>query len=273
MRRRLLFAFAAAVAVAVAAPSAARRGAEPEFSFRTPGDAAYCGMAASSRGFSSFRCVTPNDGFYIQLNGVGTTHPTVSKGYDRSLRGYHDASVDLLAFGRNWFSSDAALIGCQSQSIGLTCKQYYGLSFWLGRFRGYRIFFQPEGYPPTISRLFRTDAVYCGISLDNLEPSAPLFICWRPSDGLQLSLSYQERRATFDRNDATVGFRRPGFPLLGRGNTVAWRCARVGSLFADRCSTTRGVPIFTCMRNNAGLSCRNPKKHGFTVNRDAFELF
>lgn len=53
--------------VVVHAPAAALAS---EWDFKTPGDAAYCRFELSRNVSSSFRCMTPNDGFWIRFTGL-----------------------------------------------------------------------------------------------------------------------------------------------------------------------------------------------------------
>ena len=85
-------------------------------------------------------CFTPNDGFYVKLSGVLTRHARISKGYSGRFVGYRNLRIGLLAFGRPWCSSDAEIVTCRSRRTGLTCKHWLGRGWWLGRYRGYRVF-------------------------------------------------------------------------------------------------------------------------------------
>ena len=52
----------------------------------------------------------------------------------------------LLRFGQQWsFGPDASGVGpinyrCWSRRTGLTCRNRQGHGWWLGRYRGYRLF-------------------------------------------------------------------------------------------------------------------------------------
>jgi hypothetical protein len=100
--------------------------------FRTPARAAYCG-ATEGEGPIALICWTPNDGFTI---GMGV-HGRPEFSYDRRNRGYHE-SVRTLRFGQTWRMR--AWWRCTSRRTGLTCVNRDGHGWWLGRFRGYRVF-------------------------------------------------------------------------------------------------------------------------------------
>lgn len=161
--------------VVYATPAAA---SAEDWYFKTPGEAAYCRFENGA-----WLCMTPNDGFWIRLTGIFSDNDVdvfsdndvdVRKGYSDRFRGYRDRAVQVLGFGRVQYSSDAAVITCWSRRTGLTCKHYEGLSFWLGRYRGYRIFYDAPGFPPDVRPLFRTGhGIFCGIDRDNLEPGKP----------------------------------------------------------------------------------------------------
>ena len=238
--------------------------------FKTPGDAAYCRMESNA-----FRCVTPNDGFWIRLTGVFGERPGVRKGYSSQFRGLRAPVPRLLGFGQVFYSSDAEAITCWSRRSGLTCKQFAGLSFWLGRYRGYRIYYDTPGVAPRVRPLFRTaDDTRCGIA-ESLEPSNPVLQCWRPADGLVLSVAHADagQGGGHHRNEKAIGFRPRGFPILGDGRTFRWRCRAVTPWLAERCSTVAGLAVFTCTNAQGRLTCRSRKKHGFWVSSRGFNIF
>ena len=153
------------VAVALLATPAAA--SSDNWWFKTPGGAAYCGIPKSG----SWLCMTPDDGFWIRLTGIYGSNTDVRKGYTDRFRGYRGPAPSTLGFGEVFYTSDAAAITCWSRRSGLTCKQIQGLSFWLGRNRGYRIFYSAPGLPPDVYPLFRTGhGIYCGIDADTLVP-------------------------------------------------------------------------------------------------------
>jgi hypothetical protein len=92
--------------------------------------------------WTDFVCFTPNDGFYVKMTNV--LYPErgfrITKGYRQGFRGYRNLKAPLWGFGRTWYSSDAQVVTCKSRRTGLTCRHYQGHGWWLGRYRGYRIF-------------------------------------------------------------------------------------------------------------------------------------
>jgi len=237
--------------------------------FKTPGEAAYCGVD------NGFLCMTPNDGFWIRFTGA-EDDADVRKGYADRYRGYRGLADRVLGFGQVFYSSDAAVITCWSRRTGLTCKHYEGLSFWLGRYRGYRIFYDAPGFPPNVRPLFRTgQGIRCGIDRDNLEPASPVLQCWRPADGLLLGIAHDDggRRGGHIRWEKAIGFRPPGFRLLATGGTFVWRCRKVTALTAERCSTSAGEPVFTCTSSRVRLTCSNRNGHGFWASARSFYIF
>jgi len=118
--------------------------------FRTPGRAAYCEF---QRVFADYYtdpwlyCWTPNDGFTLWLDVAGLPR----KSYDTDNKWNYSGSVGLLGFGQNYWANanykqgtgigrGRVLFRCRSRSNGLTCTNRAGHGFWLGRFRGYRVF-------------------------------------------------------------------------------------------------------------------------------------
>jgi hypothetical protein len=87
---RLVLLASAAVG-ALLAPQAALAGNWGPWGFKTPGEAAYCPMEFPRRNFDAFRCITPNDGWWVRISGFadGGT-PRVTKGYARSYKGFRD---------------------------------------------------------------------------------------------------------------------------------------------------------------------------------------
>jgi hypothetical protein len=268
-----LFVFAC---IGVACAPALARAADVMPSFKTPGEAAYCQMEFSGNMFSAFRCFTPNDGWWVRFTGINGKNAQVSKGIDDRYRGYRSSAYHPLPFSKTWWSSDASVITCWSRSTGLTCKHYDGLSFWIGRYRGYRIFVMPAGEKPSIAKpLFRTvQGIYCGLAA-SMEPDAPSITCWRPTDGLQLSVAHQHGvKGGWARNENARGWRPNGYPLLSPSGEFVWRCASVDERFATGCSTgSAGVKVFTCAHDSARLTCRNNTNRGFSVNRGSFYTF
>lgn len=105
--------------------------------FGTPNNAVYCGMGPDSphkRSQEYIHCFTPNDGFDVWMSRSG--RPTAS--YVRAERGQYVQPYKRLAFGQ----SVSLLPGfkCTSRATGLTCVNAQGHGWWLGRFKGYRLF-------------------------------------------------------------------------------------------------------------------------------------
>jgi hypothetical protein len=264
---------AAAVAIGLGVTHSAR--AETIEAFKTPGEAAYCQMETSNFSLNAFRCFTPNDGWWIRFTGLERGNVQITKGTDDRYRGYRSSMFDLLSFGKTWWSSDAAVITCVSRASGLTCKEYNGLTFWIGRYRGYRIFVGPAGEKPQIAKpLFRTThGIYCGVGL-SLETDAQSMVCWRASDGVQLSLYHAHGvKTAWARNENATGYRPSGYPLLGTSATFVWRCRKIDAEFATSCSKTLGTAIFTCKSESARLTCRNDTLHGFWMSRASFYTY
>ena len=266
----------ATVSIAALLPGIARA-ADSSPAFKTPGEAAYCQMEFTKNYFDAFRCFTPNDGWWIRFSGLTGSNVQITKGVDERYRGYKDSSFSLLRFGKTWWSSDADTITCWSRSTGLTCKQFDGLTFWIGRYRGYRIYVSPAGEKPGIAKpLFRTDqGTYCGVAV-SMEPDAPSITCWRPTDGVELTLYHQHGvKAEWARNENAKGYRPGGYPRLPVGGSFTWRCSKVDQAFATGCSerTSGGVAIFTCRSSATGLECRSDTNHGFSISRSTFYSF
>jgi hypothetical protein len=140
MRERMgsKVAVAFAAALALAAPAAA----DPITGFHTPQWAAQCRVDAhpTDPGNTTLTCWTPNDGFYVRMTPQGH----VAKGYARKFRGYRDTywADGLMSYGENWkhISPGFFQYGCRSRRTGLTCGNHEGHGWWLGRYRGYRVF-------------------------------------------------------------------------------------------------------------------------------------
>jgi hypothetical protein len=275
MTRRPAFAIASATVLALTAAAGAgpRATADDEDVLRTPGDAAYCSSTFTRQIWSGFTCFRPADGFYIRLRQVQRLTPIIEKGRDPRYRGYRNARVALLGFGKSWVSSDAEIVSCRSAASGLTCEHHSGLSFWLGP-GGYRIFLQAPGRPPSVRPLLRTvDGIYCGIDRTTLEPAVPVLLCWNAHDGTVVSIRHGQLRGTYQRSEKARGFRPSGFPQLPAGASVSWRCRSVAGGLAEECSKTSGRPVFTCARGPGGVTCKNLRGHGLTISRLSFYVF
>ena len=60
-----------------------------------------------------------------------------TKGYNRLDRGLHQDLARVLRFGQTWRSAGFT---CASRASGLTCTNRAGHGWWLGRYKGYRLF-------------------------------------------------------------------------------------------------------------------------------------
>jgi hypothetical protein len=264
---RLATVVAAVGGAAFIAPAAAST-----WAFETPAEAAYCRLEVDA-----FRCVTPNDGFWIRFTGIyGGDEVAVRKGYSPRFRGLRSAAVQVLGFGRRWASSGTEVVVCTSARTGLTCKHpATGLSFWLGRYRGYRIFYVKPGWPLKVRPLFRTTTIWCGINLDTLEPANPTLLCWHPTSGVVASVVHDDagRGGSAHRSEQALGFRPRAYRLLHAGARFFWRCRSVTRLFAEGCSTEAGRAAFTCSVA-ARVRCTNLRGRGFALDpRGGFDMF
>jgi hypothetical protein len=133
-------------------------------SFYTPGKAAYCKFHVPLEPIGAsypppLECWTPNDGFTVSM-----TDGRVSKRYVSGNKWRFARSIRRLTFRQNWWSSTVGLVvddfgnsyddyregtgapkgiaiyRCSSRATGLTCRNRVGHGWWLGRYRGYRIF-------------------------------------------------------------------------------------------------------------------------------------
>jgi len=260
--RRCLLVFGLAVALLIPG----RGEAAFEFGFKTPNGAAYCQLEVKNADANSFVCFTPNDGFWIRFSAINGDDPSVSKGYSDRYRDFHPIGARVLKFGDVWHSSDANAVVCRSRATGLTCKSTSGLSFWLGRYKGYRVFYAPPGERPIVKPLFRTtQGIWCGIDLNNLEQAIPMLTCWHAGTGLELSLSHGYRTLA-SRREIIKGYRPAGYSLLRSGRSFSWRCRTLDRGFAEGCSTSTGTKVFTCA-SSAKLTCKNLDGRGFSVDR------
>jgi hypothetical protein len=127
--------------------------------FVTPGKAAYCYLGATLAPENPvLACWTPNDGFVASI-----AHDDAGRG---GQAGYGSADLfrdhkpsrgyPLLRFGRTFqwrclevdgsFAERCSrkrgrtVFKCVSRKSGLTCANRKGGGFWLGRYRGYRVF-------------------------------------------------------------------------------------------------------------------------------------
>lgn len=129
MIRALALPAVIAVCMGVYAPKAAAVA-----DFRTPGKAAYCGVTHGEPPYGLI-CWTPNDGFTIAMRERGRA----AGRYDRHNVAYYDFVGRVLGFGHHWHMRGLGF-WCTSRRTGLTCWNKVGHGWWLGRYRGYRIF-------------------------------------------------------------------------------------------------------------------------------------
>ena len=125
--------------LALTSADASARSQSALSAFHTPGWAAQCYVPAPyERALSQtvLVCVTPNDGFTISMGALGQPRWH----HDRGARGYRDyfAAQRLLRFGQYWALRPYWF--CSSKARGLTCWNKTGHGWWLGRYRGYRVF-------------------------------------------------------------------------------------------------------------------------------------
>lgn len=126
--------------------------------FATPGKAAYCYVAAGEVNYTpnpALVCYTPNDGFTVTMRSGSR----VTKRYVAENKWAFATPLRTLKYGQSFWASDSGdntytglgtpkdtgLVGpvlyrCWSRSTGLTCKNRAGHGWWLGRYRGYRIY-------------------------------------------------------------------------------------------------------------------------------------
>lgn len=129
-------------------------GREPYASFYTPGKAIYCGSVVDITGDNAnyvpwLYCWTPNDGYTIELRDA--RRPPAGR-YVAKNKWHYEPSTRRLTYRQDWWLNRVGqegtgangrgdvLIRCASRSNGLTCTNRRGHGFWLGRFRGYRLF-------------------------------------------------------------------------------------------------------------------------------------
>jgi hypothetical protein len=157
---------AATCALLVAPPAtalAAFPGVAPDALFRTPLNAAFCGVGPASLADASpeLFCWTPNDGWGLHLRPSASRafayyydeDPRIVHGI-RNLKGFAPRAR-LLRFGQGVLircvsvaNLDTCGIGeagpvvfrCSSGRKGLTCVNRRGHGALIGRFRGYRLF-------------------------------------------------------------------------------------------------------------------------------------
>jgi hypothetical protein len=153
----------ASLVLAVAGPAARKPGFFPRPLFGTPGKAAFCYADASGPENStpSLLCWTPDDGFGVEIGWRGRRafvsfhdHPPRFGEDFGDLRGY-GPRARVLRYGQSWilgcrsppdvatcksYGAGVTTFRCRSRSTGLTCTNHAGHGWWLGRYRGYRLF-------------------------------------------------------------------------------------------------------------------------------------
>lgn len=109
--------------------------------FKTPQRAAYCDFQAKgSPGeggvpipANNLLFWTPNDGFYVSMDRTGKASHAYFEEYFKNAF----PPAGMLRFARRWRRGG---FNCVSRSSGLTCVNDSGHDWWLGRFRGYRMY-------------------------------------------------------------------------------------------------------------------------------------
>jgi len=109
--------------------------------FKTPQRAAYCDFQAKGTlgeggapiKASNLLCWTPNDGFFVTMDRTGSARHAYGEEFFQGST----PPAATLPFGRGWRLGG---FRCVSRSSGLTCTNASGHGWWLGRFRGYRMF-------------------------------------------------------------------------------------------------------------------------------------
>ncbi len=132
-------------------------------SFFTPNKAAYCKfhvpLGFDLKAPPVLECWTPNDGFTVAMR----PRSAVRKAYVDDNKWRYARFIRRLTFKQDWWGSQTGdttdggvvvptygegtgsprgtmLFRCRSRPTGLTCENRAGHGFWLGRFRGYRIY-------------------------------------------------------------------------------------------------------------------------------------
>ena len=122
---------------------------EPYATFYTPGKTALCSEVADITGDNPnfvpyLYCWTLNDGLKASRRPRASTL--------KAYKWHYELGGRLLGFGRSWWMNRKGAIGwdrggvgdvlirCGNRTPGLTCTNRAGHGFWLGRYRGYRLF-------------------------------------------------------------------------------------------------------------------------------------
>lgn len=124
--------------------------------FVTPGKAAYCYLGFNMAPENPILgCWTPNDGFDASV-AYDTTRGYAGYGDREIFKGHTPSGYKVLRFGKTFrwrcldvdasFATDCSphrgtvVFTCTSRRTGLTCRNRDGQGFWLGRYRGHRVF-------------------------------------------------------------------------------------------------------------------------------------
>jgi len=124
--------------------------------FVTPGNAAYCYLGQNMAPENPILgCWTPNDGFQASV-AYDTNRGSAGYGARGIFKDHMPRGYKVLRFGKTfrWRCQDidasfatgcsphrgTTAFTCVSRRTGLTCRNRDGQGFWLGRFRGYRVF-------------------------------------------------------------------------------------------------------------------------------------
>jgi len=161
LKRILLVAALASLASLAFIDNESARASHSVASFHTPEKAAFCKyvIPMGFPGPTGLECWTPNDGFTVWMRPNGIAQ----KAYVKENRLRYATAYRRLTFRQNWWGSDLNGGGasydlegryregtgsprgtvqfvCKRRRTGLTCTNRAGHGWWLGRFRGYRIF-------------------------------------------------------------------------------------------------------------------------------------
>ena len=166
MRALVVFVFVVLVTVIAVwgayAYAATYPGVKPRPLFGTPGKAAYCytDVAGSEDDRAELFCWTPDDGWWASIewngrrarSGIYDTFPRIVHRVTK-LKGYAPAAPRVLRFGEHWRlrchdpgdfrtckGQGVTVFTCVSARTGLTCRNVAMHGFWIGRYRGYRLF-------------------------------------------------------------------------------------------------------------------------------------
>jgi len=132
MRRFLRFGVAVC-AVTMALPTTAHATSK---GFRTTKGAAFCVVDMAYSG--DLTCWTPNDGFTVTMSAKGKARKRyVEANRDNYPKSNPTNTIKGLAFGQTFSSGPYR---CKSRRTGLTCFNKGDHGWWLGRYRGYKLY-------------------------------------------------------------------------------------------------------------------------------------